>query len=282
MIRLTMQRILFVGNDADLLKTVRGLQELPDFEVEVAAGDVDAVRRVRRGRFELVITSPGSSIDEDLALIAELREVRPGLREIILAPSATPADVIAVLRANVFACFTAPFDWPEIASLVRASLEERDWRHGIELLSATPAWISLRVSSQLPTAERLVQFMRELAGDQPAEEREDLVSAFREMLLNAMEHGAGFDPEKVIEVSAVRTDRAIVYHFRDPGEGFRQKELPGATPSSAIRDVAATAAFREAAGLRPGGFGMLIVRNLVDEVIYNESGNQAILVKHTR
>ncbi len=282
MIRLPMQRLLLARNDPELLAALRTLKDVPEFEVEVAAGAVDAVRRVRRQRFELVITSPGTSVDEDLALIAELREARPGLREIILAPRATPDDVIAVLRANVFACFSAPFNWPEIASMVRVSLQERDWRHSIELLSATPAWISLRVSSQLPTAERLTQFMRELAGDQPSEERENLVFAFREMLLNAMEHGAGFDPDKVVEVSAVRTDRAIVYHFRDPGQGFRPKELPQATASSEMQDVAATAAFRDEAGLRPGGFGMLLVRRLVDEVIYNESGNQAILIKHTR
>jgi anti-sigma regulatory factor (Ser/Thr protein kinase)/ActR/RegA family two-component response regulator len=277
-----MQRILFVGNDPELLAAVRGLEDVPDFEVEVAAGGVDAVRRARRRRFELVITSPGTSIDEDLALVAELREVRHGLREIVLAPSATADDVIAVLRANVLACFTAPFNWPEIASIVRASLKEHDWRHSIEVLSATPAWISLRVSSQLPTAERVTQFMRELAGDQPAEQREDLVFAFREILLNAMEHGAGFDPEKVIEVSAVRTDRAIVYHFRDPGPGFRSEDLPQATASPARQDVEAATTFREEAGLRPGGFGMLLVRNLVDEVIQNEAGNQVILVKHTR
>jgi anti-sigma regulatory factor (Ser/Thr protein kinase) len=277
-----MQRILFVGQDPDLVAAVRGLQDVPDFEFEVAAGGVDAVRRARRRRFELVITSPGTSIEEDLALIAELREARPGLREVVLSPRATPEDVIAVLRANVFACFTAPFDWAEIASIVRVSLNERDWRHSIELASATPEWISLRVSSQLPTAERLVQFMRELAGDQPEEQREKLAFAFREVLLNAMEYGAGFDPEKVIEVSAVRTERAIVYHFRDPGQGFRRKEQPQAAASKAIEDVAAATAFREEAGLRPGGFGMLLVRNLVDEVIYNEPGNQVILVKHTR
>jgi anti-sigma regulatory factor (Ser/Thr protein kinase) len=43
------------------------------------------------------------------------------------------------------------------------------------------------------------------------------------MLVNAMEHGAGFDPGKVIEVTAARTERAIVYHFRDPGSGFQSQ-----------------------------------------------------------
>jgi anti-sigma regulatory factor (Ser/Thr protein kinase) len=38
---------------------------------------------------------------------------------------------------------------------------------------------------------------------------------------------------------------------------------------------------RSEMGLRPGGFGMLIVRQVVDEVVYNEHGNEVILIKHT-
>jgi anti-sigma regulatory factor (Ser/Thr protein kinase) len=33
-------------------------------------------------------------------------------------------------------------------------------------------------------------------------------------------------------------------------------------------------------GLRPGGFGMLIARQVADEIVYNESGNEVILIKH--
>ena len=38
---------------------------------------------------------------------------------------------------------------------------------------------------------------------------------------------------------------------------------------------------RAALGMRPGGFGMLLTRKLVDELVYNERGNQVILVKYT-
>ena len=107
-----------------------------------------------------------------------------------------------------------------------------------------------------------------------------LLTAFREMLLNAMEHGGGFDPEQVIEVTAALTARAIVYHFRDPGPGFDQAALAHATESSAPDAVLATAVHRDSAGLRPGGFGMLIVRQVVDEVAYNERGNEVLLIKH--
>jgi anti-sigma regulatory factor (Ser/Thr protein kinase) len=33
--------------------------------------------------------------------------------------------------------------------------------------------------------------------------------------------------------------------------------------------------------MRPGGFGILLSKQLVDELIYNEAGNEVLLVKHT-
>jgi hypothetical protein len=63
------------------------------------------------------------------------------------------------------------------------------------------------------TAERLVRFMSELRSDLPGLERESLITAFREVLLNAMEHGAGFNPELVVEVAAIHSQRAITYYF---------------------------------------------------------------------
>jgi anti-sigma regulatory factor (Ser/Thr protein kinase) len=36
---------------------------------------------------------------------------------------------------------------------------------------------------------------------------------------------------------------------------------------------------RMAEDMRPGGFGMLIANHSVDEVIYNENGNEVILIK---
>jgi anti-sigma regulatory factor (Ser/Thr protein kinase) len=37
---------------------------------------------------------------------------------------------------------------------------------------------------------------------------------------------------------------------------------------------------RESRGLRPGGFGILMAKQLVDELLFNEQGNEAILVKY--
>ena len=37
---------------------------------------------------------------------------------------------------------------------------------------------------------------------------------------------------------------------------------------------------REERGLRPGGFGLLMVRAKVDELVYNEKQNEVVFVKY--
>ncbi len=123
--------------------------------------------------------------------------------------------------------------------------------------------------------------MSELRSDLPDPEREELITAFREVLMNAMEHGAGFNPELVVDVSAIRSQRAIVYYFRDPGPGFDPEDLPHAAVSNIPENPIGHIEYREARGMRPGGFGIILTKQLVDEVIYNEIGNEILLIKHT-
>jgi anti-sigma regulatory factor (Ser/Thr protein kinase) len=256
----------------------------PQFQacsIEIADGDAEALQRLRQRAFELVLTDPKSSVQEDLALVNEIENIRPGIKTIILAPAATPEDVIAALRARVFACFSSPFDVDEVSAIMSKALEASDWRSGIEVLSAEPNWIALRVNCQLLTADRLLRFMTELRSDLADPDRSTLLTAFREILLNAIEHGAGFDSGKVMEIVAVRTKRAIVYRFRDPGPGFRGKPLPHAAINNPPDNPVAHLEFREAQGLRPGGFGILLAQQLVDELVFNEMGNEVLLIKHT-
>lgn len=277
-----MPNVLLIGEPEAFLDPLRQLAGAPAFATTTAAGGAEALLRLRWRAFDVVITSPRTPVAEDLALLEELRGIRPGIRYIILAPSATTMDILAILRARAFACFTEPINWVELNGLMTAAFRDTDWRDSIEVRSAAANWVSLRVTSRLLTAERVTQFMRELAADQGDDQRERLIFAFREVLLNAMEHGTGFDPDQIIDIAAVRTDRAIVYYFRDPGPGFQRDHLPHVAATRQPAELEQAASFREARGLRPGGFGMLLVRQLVDEVIYNEFGNEVVLVKHTK
>jgi anti-sigma regulatory factor (Ser/Thr protein kinase) len=276
-----MHRILAIAPPPELLRALETHRPLAGAQVDSFRGNVEALQAVRTRSYDVAITDPESPMPEDLAVVRELRRLRPALRAIVLAPAAAPQEIIQALRDHVFACYTAPFNEAEIAGMVIHALEGDVWRDGIEMTSGLPYWLTLRVSSHLVNAERLTQFMKEYRSDLPDEERGDLMVAFREVLVNAMEHGTGFDAEKRIEVSAARTHRAIVYHFRDSGPGFDPKDIPQSAVSNPPDKPLAHLERRAERGLRPGGFGILIAKQLVDEMVYNERGNEVLLIKYT-
>ncbi len=251
--------------------------EWPNCIVTESGGEADAARWLRRSAFDVMLTSPWSPAPRDLAMIQEAREQQPGIRAVMLAPDLTPDEIIQAMRSEVYACFTTPVASDELRTAILNALDADQWKNGIEVVSALSDWITLRVACRRVTADRLTLFINELARGIPKMDREDLSTAFREMLLNAMEHGAGFDPSKVIEVAAIRTQRTIVYYFKDPGPGFDPKAPPMIASHD---DPISHLAERESKGQRAGGFGMLLTSRLVDEVHYNERGNEVFLVKH--
>jgi anti-sigma regulatory factor (Ser/Thr protein kinase)/ActR/RegA family two-component response regulator len=275
-----MSRVLIIGSHTPVSREIGDALKAADLPMEYAAGPADALKRLRIRSFGVVITSADSEIDENLALLEEMRTIRPGVKCIVLAQHSTPDKVIAALRARAFACFTPPFDTPEIATLTARAASDNQWRDDIEILSARPGWVSLRVNSRLITAERLLSFAKELSAQMPEDAKHDIIQALREILLNAMEHGAAFNPEQVVEVTAIHTARAMVFRVRDPGAGFRKDSISHAALADSSTDPTAHIAQREEKGMRAGGYGLLLASGTVDELIYNEIGNEAVLIKY--
>ena len=108
--RSPMARMLMIAPDEALLKALRASPLLEGHTIDTVRGEVDALRQLRRRAFDVLITAPDTDLDEDAAILDEVRSLRPGVRIVLLAPKATPDQVIEALRKRVFACFSAPFD----------------------------------------------------------------------------------------------------------------------------------------------------------------------------
>ena len=277
-----MGRVLVIGSDEELARALRESPVLEGHTVDTCRGALEVIQDARVRPADVVVTDSARPVKGAMALVDELNRLRPGVRVILLAPALTDSDVVTALRAQVFACFTAPVDPRDVADMAATALRTEDWRRGIEVVSGLPTWMTLRVACGLVSADRITRFLTEWESALPEDQRDLLMTAFREMLLNAMEHGAGFDPGQVIEVTAARTDRAIVFHIRDPGNGFNREAVSHAAKANDPDSVMHAMENREAAGLRSGGFGMLIVRQVVDEMVYNERGNEVLLIKHLK
>ena len=268
---------LIVGPDPDLASQVAST--LPTWKIVRALHNSEALEMLNASPFDLVVTGEDTSGAEDLKLFRQMRRVRAHTRLLILTRESTPDDVIASMREGAFSYFSSPYTPASLSEMIRLAAEGPCWDDGIEVLSATPALIQLLASCDKGTADRLLQFFHEII-DLPDPERANIATAFREMLLNAIEHGGHFDPKQFVEISYLRARNVVMCRVKDPGEGFSFEEIKHAAIANPPDQPLRHQEYRDARGLRAGGFGVLMTSRLVDELIYGERGNEVLLIKY--
>ena len=270
---------LVVDVDAQVDAVLNEALDMRHWSIQHAPDNVAALAIAEAQNCEFVLTSEKTSGKEDVELLRKLRRVRPHTRMIILTDETTPADVLDSMREHAFSYFSKPLPYQLLAYMIQLAAEGPSWDDGIEVLSATPAWIRLAARCDLGTAERLVQFINEVA-ELPEKEKEDVAIGFREILFNAIEHGGKFSPEQYVEITYLRARRMVICRIKDPGQGFSLEETRHTAAANPPDDPIRHDSYRQALGLRPGGYGVLMARHAVDELIYNEKGNDALLIKY--
>jgi CheY-like chemotaxis protein len=270
---------LIVDSSPEINQLLRNLLDDQEWKVQFARDNQDALQLAREQAFDLIITGERTSCKEDIELLRRMRLVRPHTRLMILTEQFVPGDILNSIREHAFSYFARPFSTERLAEIICVAMNEPCWDDGIEILSATRNWVRLCVRCDVLTANRLIQFFRE-ASDLPDAETEEVATAFREILLNAIEHGAHFDPAKFAEVSYLRTRRMVLCRVKDPGMGFSLEELKHAASGNPDEDPFQHMLEREARGLRPGGYGILMAKKLVDDLVYNDKGNEVLLIKY--
>ena len=271
--------VLLVGGDRHIAEQLRGILEFGLWAVYKASNNSVALAMALVRSFDLILTSEKTSGREDVELLRKLRTARSHTRLIILTEESTPTDVITSMREHAFSYFSKPFTPEALAGMIRRAVEEPCWDDGIEVISATPEWVRIFARCDLKTADRVLQFFDEIA-ELPNPERIAVGMAFREMLTNAIEHGGRLDPDQQVEVSYVRARHLVACRISDPGKGFTLDAIPHAAIANPADNPIRHLDYREAHGMRPGGFGVLLTQQLIDELVYNERGNEVTLIKY--
>ena len=274
------QRILVVDDNVELQNLVRTALEHKGYEVLTSDDAVQGLERVARGGIDVALIDVMMPGMDGLTMLSRLRERNENLPVIIMTALNTPETAISALRDQACDLLSKPFEIQQLLSAVQTALELNPPDVSIEVLSAHPEWIELRVPCNPASVDPLERLMAQLKTDLPRETRENVTYAFREMLRNAIEYGGKNDPSQCVEVSYLRTPRVILYRIKDPGEGFSLESLRHAAILNPQGDPLRHEHVRAEQGLRPGGFGILIARNMVDEMIYNERHNEVVLIKY--
>ena len=275
-----MQRILVVDDDRTTLQMIRLQLEAAGYEVETAKDGASALARLARSSFDLVLLDVWMPGMDGLEVLSRLRQAPSRPRVVVMTADDAPETLLRAVREHAFRYVTKPVEPAELISVVESVLASKPDLRPIEVVSARPEWVELLVPCDREAATRIQEFLSQLDSDLPDAVRADVGQAFRELLMNAIEWGGRLDPRQTVRIACLRARRMLLYRIADPGKGFDFHELTHAAVNNPPSDPLEHAAVREEKGLRPGGFGLLMTRQIVDELIYNEAHNEVVFVKY--
>jgi DNA-binding response OmpR family regulator len=177
-------------------------------------------------------------------------------------------------RVGANAYVTKPYG---VDALFDAITAARAWRTSIEK-RALHGEIHVELNSEINFLKDLNDFLMlvcqstPLANDQVVQLRQ----AVMEMAHNSIEWGNLHQSDRLVNITyRVHNDHLEIV-VRDQGPGFDRTSLPhAAVPDDPFSHLDV----REKLGLRAGGFGLLICQGMVDEMRYNDLGNEVTLIK---
>jgi CheY-like chemotaxis protein/anti-sigma regulatory factor (Ser/Thr protein kinase) len=274
-----MSKILVVDDDRATRHILRKVLTDDGFETSVAKDGVAALQAMRGRRYDLLLLDVWMPRMNGLELLAKLRTRKFKPRVVVMTSDDAPQTLLKAVREHAFKYVHKPVDPPGLLRTVRAVLDAAEIPP-IEVISARPEWVELMVPCAREAVERIEPVIARLDADLATDVRESIAYAFRELLMNAIEWGGRLDPSRQVRIACLRTTRMLIYRIADPGPGFDLEELPHAAISYTADQPIEHMEIREQKGIRPGGFGLLMVRSSVDELIYNERRNEVVFVKY--
>ena len=271
--------VLIVDDDDATREGLSALLSNAGFTFDTANDGAEALKKIDTHDFSVVLLDiqlPGIGGLDVLARC--IAKPRPS-KIIVMTGVDTTDTALSALRGQAYDFLPKPIEPPRLVDTVKRALATAREVPGIEVLSARPEWVELLVPCTREAVDRIHSFLQQLVADLPDDVRDSVGLAFRELLLNGIEWGGHLNPAQKVRVACLRARRMLLYRIADPGLGFTFDGLSHAAVNNAS-DVMAHDVVREEKGIRPGGFGLVLIRAIADELIYNERQNEVVFVKY--
>ena len=253
-----------------------------DYDVEEAVDGRDALEKARAATFGTVLADIMMPRMNGVELLRALQKEQPHLPVIIITAVRDREDILECLALGAWDYILKPFDIHQVRSATRRALAVAEHLvsspDDIEIVSSGPDRLELTAASEVEYLHRFRKFTEVLLRTQlSTPEREDIRLAVEELGRNAIEWGNRYDRDKRVRLSFSTLPDRIVFRIEDEGEGFIHRDLRD--PS---KDPLRHMNLRREEDKRPGGYGIFIVRKIMDEVEFNEAGNVVVMTKRLR
>jgi two-component system, OmpR family, response regulator len=237
-------------------------------------GVADWVREHRPDLILLDLMLPGTdgyTICEQLKLSRDTNLIPI----VMVTALADPADRSRGLEVGANHYLAKPFS----AAALQAAIASAVARVDDLTRSGTEGEIHFRLKSDTQHLDQLNQMLGSmfLFSGLTQPQVKQLATAVRELGTNAIEWGHRKQRDRIVDVVYRIDPEKVTIVIRDSGPGFNPKQLPHAAKED---DPIGHMEVRESLGLREGGFGIMMSRGLVDQMSYNDAGNEVTLIKY--
>ena len=291
-----MTRILVVDDSTiDRKLAASQIEKHTDWTIEYATNGVEALEAIRLEQPDLVLTDMQMPEMNGLELCHAVRREFPGVSVILMTARGSEEIAMEALQAGAASYVPKRGLRLQLIETARRVLSARqDDRVQREVLrrmqSRTETFVLESDLDLLLSLSRYLQFALATQWGLDLSARMQIGMALEEALLNAMYHGnlevdsklkeedftafyqlaearrdAAPYGDRRIFVEVRSTPQGVSYTIRDQGPGFDQNLLPDPT---ALENLD-----------RPCGRGVMLMRAFMDEVHFNDQGNQVTLVK---
>ncbi len=290
-----MPTVLIVDDSPVDRALAAGLLEKASIEVSHAGDGREALEKISQDPPDLVLTDLQMPHIDGLELVDQIRQDHPLIPVVLMTSKGSEEIAVESLRRGASSYVPkkvlAQELVPTIQSILAVAIPRR--ARSELMLSMTGCRFEFELANRYSLIPGLVRFLEERAvqmGLCDEMEAVRLSVALQEALVNALYHGnleldsklreqdleayhdaaeerAELDPykDRRIRVEAtVSRDRAV-FVIADEGPGFDPATLPDPTAPPNLEKVS--------------GRGVMLMRTMMDEVRFNEEGNQVTLVK---
>ena len=292
-----MLRILVVDDAAvDRQLVSRLLEKEPDWEVTLAVDGVEALDQLDLESFEVVLTDLQMPKMDGLKLVSEIKKKHPLIPVVLMTSEGSEEIAVRALHAGAASYVPKRKLVAELRDVIRRVLiaARSDWSNAEILQRVVESSSHIRIETSLRMVTSLLQYARGIIQSTPGipvEEHIRLGVAVEEAVMNAFYHGnlevssdlrdgesdafhklaktrCQQEPycERNIHLLTRVTPEKVSFTVRDEGPGFNVSALIDPTAPENLD--------------RPHGRGIMLMHMFLDEVRFNDTGNEVTLTRY--
>ena len=272
-------RVLVVDDEPAILLLLRSMLEGYQVTTASCVSEALAILETESSRLDALLLDLKLPDGSGEKILDWVHQRTPHLAVVIVSGNRSEDAVIRCLDKGAVDFLQKPFTSEEVRIALERAIRRqirRPVKPGeIHVRHPMTGWVELTTPSAFEYLQRLQRFSEALFSTcLPREICEDLRVAMEEAGRNAIEWGNRLDHEKRVRISYCYFQDRVILKFEDEGEGFKPHSLPD--PAADLYGHLQASA---AAGKRPGGFGVMLVHSIMDEVVYSEKGNVVLMTK---